>query len=771
MFRDGSRRAPLSRIPRVPPYRRSAILTPSPEAAVLPTLPSREPRATAEAAVRLVEATPIWTVGTPTGSLLSPEQFVTQLKESGLLPAQELNDLLAGLPGTPTVDALSEQLVRSGKLTRFQASKVAQGKAKSLILGNYTVVDKIGQGGMGLVVKARHRVMNRVVAIKVLSNATVRSPDALKRFHREVEAAARLNHAHIVAAFDADQANGTHFLVMEYVDGYDLASLVRQQGPLSIKRTLECLLQAGRGLEFAHAQGVVHRDIKPANLLVDRAGLVKILDLGLARLDGGEQRTDLTSSGQIMGTVDFMAPEQALNTRTADQRADIYSFGCTLYYLLTGRMVYSGETAMEKLLAHRESPIPSLMGMRSELHPTNPQAVALEAIVQKMLAKRPAQRYQSMGAVLRELEACLEGRPLEATVPLAPAAEEPLTSFLSFLSDRSPLTAQPAPVVEQTLDLSVLQGDSGTFVVSSDMARADTVLLARPAYRVVRRGPSGKVWAIGGAVLLLLMLLSTQTNRHRSVAPPQPVPSAIETPTSATAAVGPAIPQKSESPRPAPPPIIVSAEANYQLMFNGIDSYVQVPSLQYEPGGAYTCEAWFTLLPGSEAVSDPIVWTGSRWLAIWQVDRKFGLGVTGGWPSRIAGSVRPAPLYVPIHVAGMWVGEQQKLYVNGREVPLNPVKAQTYLPTHGGLFLGGAPEENLHHHRWYHGRIDEVRISRGLRYRSMFEPLKRFPDDDPDTLALYHCDEGTGERLVDSSGNDHYGQAVNVRWPRVLFAP
>lgn len=279
---------------------------------------------------------------------------------------------------------------------------VEQRKAKidRPTLGDYTLLEIIGSGGMGTVYKAIHRTMDRLVALKTLPPALTESPDALRRFRREAQAVARLSHPNIVVAHDAGEADGVHFLVMELIEGEDLARLVRNQGPLPVEEAVNCVLQAARGLEYAHGVGVIHRDIKPSNLLLDKDGTIKILDLGLARFHTAEQPTDLTGSGNVLGTIDYMAPEQAANTKHADHRADIYSLGCTLYYLLTGRPVYGGETTVERLLAHREQPIPSLQAACSGI------SRDLDRIFQKMVAKRPEDRFQSMGEVIRVLETC-----------------------------------------------------------------------------------------------------------------------------------------------------------------------------------------------------------------------------------------------------------------------------------------------------------------------------------------------------------------------------
>ena len=243
------------------------------------------------------------------------------------------------------------------------------------------------------------------MAIKMLPPQMMKDAAAAARFQREVQAAAKLRHPNIVAADDADCANGVHFLVMECVDGSDLSALIHKNGPLPVNQAVNYIIQAARGLEFAHSEGVVHRDIKPANFLLDKRGTVKILDMGLARIDGESAgQAALTTTGAIMGTVDYMSPEQAMDTKTADARADIYALGCSLYFLLTGKATYQGDTIMKKLVAHREHPIPSLRSARAEV----PEQV--DAVFKKMIAKKVEDRYQTMTEVITALDNCVRSQ-------------------------------------------------------------------------------------------------------------------------------------------------------------------------------------------------------------------------------------------------------------------------------------------------------------------------------------------------------------------------
>ncbi len=398
---------------------------------------------------------------------LTRDEFLQQINASGLMGGEVVASFLASFPEDKQPadgEALARELVKQKKLTKFQAEQIYAGKGKSLVLGNYVILDKLGQGGMGMVLKAEHKRLKRLVAIKMMSPAAVKTPDALKRFHREVEAAAKLRHPNVVATDDADEAKGIHFLVMEYVEGSDLSVLVKKQGPLSVEKAVACIVQAAKGLEFAHEQGVIHRDIKPANLLIDTKGTVKILDMGLARIEGetGGQ-AELTSTGAVMGTVDYMAPEQALSTKHADARSDIYSLGISLWYLLTGKCAYDGDSLMAKLLAHRDAPIPSLSSVRNEVSGT------VEAVFRKMVSKQAKDRYQTMTEVIKDLEGCLSGQLSSIKVNLPQATDD--SQFNAFLNNfdsssgasaavtKSRLSKAPSTVADSASEATLLTGD------------------------------------------------------------------------------------------------------------------------------------------------------------------------------------------------------------------------------------------------------------------------------------------------------------------------
>lgn len=337
------------------------------------------------------------------------KEYVQNLLASGLMDADELRDFRAGLPpelSHLSAESLGHELIRRGKLTNYQAVRIYEGRPQGLILGNYVIVDQIGAGGMGDVYKAEHRRMKRPVVIKVLHPRNTEAEVALKRFQREVVTAGKLTHPNIVTAFDAGEEGGVPYLVMEYIEGRDLSSVARIEGPLAVERALEYTLQAAAGLAYAHARGIIHRDVKPSNLLVDNQGVVKVLDMGLARLDQrhgdalAELEEAVTEDNQIVGTVDYMPPEQADASGQIDERADIYSLGCTLYRLLSGQPPFPADSIIKKLVAHRIDPIPPLRACRSDV----PES--LDLTYQRMIAKLPGDRFASMTEVIAQLEKC-----------------------------------------------------------------------------------------------------------------------------------------------------------------------------------------------------------------------------------------------------------------------------------------------------------------------------------------------------------------------------
>jgi serine/threonine protein kinase len=438
------------------------------------------------------------------------EQFVRNLRESRLFSPEEAASVEKVLQASaansksnapPTVEEVARLLIQSGKLTQFQAAIISQGRQQSLILGEYVLLDVLGKGGMGVVYRARHRRMDRVVALKTLAAAKIKD-DSVQRFHREVKAAARLSHPNIVTAFDAGEQGGTHYLVMEYVVGRDLAALVKEKGPLPLRQAIDYAQQTARGLEYAHNHGVVHRDVKPSNLLLDKEGVVKILDMGLARLSENllsenlldapkaAEAAELTGAGQILGTVDYMSPEQAVDVHSADHLSDIYSLGCTLFYFLARRPVYPGENILQRVLAHRDNPVPSVVASRPDCPP------ALDALIQRMLAKRAADRPQSMAEIIAVLETCL-ANPGAAPPPVAPPvvappekSGPPQSSWLEDLVSDAARSTDDSQVDEATLN--------------SQHTAHSAQTTRRPGSK--KGTPGGKGWKLRAGLALIVLL-------------------------------------------------------------------------------------------------------------------------------------------------------------------------------------------------------------------------------------------------------------------------
>lgn len=327
---------------------------------------------------------------------MTGETFLSLVRQSGLLDAEVLKRHIKELQdaGTDLADtsALAEGLVRRNALTRWQADKILVGKHKGFFLGKYRLMSHLGKGGMSSVYLAEHVLMRRRVAIKVLPQARVEDSSYLQRFHREAQAVAALDHRNIVRAYDVDQEGSVHFLVMEYVPGQSLQELVSRKGVQSPVVAAEYIRQAAEGLAAAHKAGLVHRDIKPGNLLVDDRGTVKLLDLGLARFSTEESEAaslTIAHEEKVLGTADYLAPEQALDSHLVDTRADLYSLGGTLYFLLTGHPPFPEGTVTQRLLAHQTKEPVSLRIKRPDV----PESFV--AIVERLMKKKPDDRFQT----------------------------------------------------------------------------------------------------------------------------------------------------------------------------------------------------------------------------------------------------------------------------------------------------------------------------------------------------------------------------------------
>jgi len=320
--------------------------------------------------------------------------------QSGLLTYEQIAEALAALPTLKDESPadrdkrLSARCVELGYLNRWQAGQLCSGQ-KKFNLGPYQIIDSIGQGGMGQVFKAEHTIMGRVVAVKVLPRSRS-TPDAILNFAREIRAQAQLDHENLVRAYDAGHDGNVHFLVTEYVPGTDLRRLIKTQGALSTNVAASIVTQAARGLEHAHERGLIHRDVKPGNLLVTPEGKTKVSDLGLAGYFNESEQTDVYG-GKVVGTADYLAPEQVTTPDKLTPACDMYALGCTLYYAVTSKVPFPGGTPREKAKAHCNLPPLDPRRLNAELSDDFVEVIA------EMMAKKPEQRLQTGSDVIARL--------------------------------------------------------------------------------------------------------------------------------------------------------------------------------------------------------------------------------------------------------------------------------------------------------------------------------------------------------------------------------
>ncbi len=736
------------------------------------------------------------------------EQFVAQLEDSGVISAAEIAAFQEShTPPAESAEDLGKLLVKHKKVTKLQAQMVYQGKGDRLLLGNYIIQKKIGAGGMGDVYLAKHKRMKRKVALKTLPAKMTQDQSAIRRFEREVEAAAKLSHPNIVAAHDADEANGIHYFVMEYVDGIDLSAVVKKEGVLQVDVAVNYILQAATGLEYAHEEGIIHRDIKPANLLLDKKGTIKILDMGLARIEDEAHEipaTQLTQDGSVMGTVDYMAPEQAKDTHTADARSDIYSLGCSLYYLLTGESVYRGSTMVNRIMAHQNDPIPSLTGKHILI------SQDVDAVFQKMVAKKPEDRFQSMSEVIVAIENCIQMKS-SSTVATEPSDPE-LQKFLQsqkFAS--SPTVVMSADAMAAEIPLTDTQNESLTSgFLNNTLGGTVFQPLQKRMQSIGKWG-----WIIAGTVLASLILLAgiiLKVDTSAGI-----IILEIDQPELAGAVVSVDDQQKitikagkgtepievvadekthtlqvtkggfetftkqftvnaggKETIKVRLMPLKVAekkmpsagtpAKSHSALRFQNRSDHVALP-LKHETAGDLTVEAWVTI---DENTNQPSTY-------ITNVKEGHGLflslassrGDNQQWGSTILnnGEFRLMPSHSKVeigkrtNIAVIYKGNVAQIYVNGHKKGKMNFKELDIL-TDGPFSIGWVSNQN------FKGSIDEVRFSNIARYSEDFTPTDHF-ENDKNTLALYHFDEGTGDVLKDASGNGHDGKIFGAKWVKV----
>jgi serine/threonine-protein kinase len=355
-------------------------------------------------------------------------RFVELVAKSRLVDHAALEKFLAQFrdrfgPELPQdVGQFSRAMVDAGLLTAWHSEKLLAGKYKGFFLGKYKLLGHIGTGGMSSVYLAEHTRLHDKRAIKVLPRTRVKDATYLARFQLEAKAIASLNHPNIVLAYDIDNEGDVHYIVMEYVEGIDLQGLVRRDGPLPPAQAALLLAQAADGLQHAHQRGVIHRDVKPANLLLDLEGKIRLLDMGLALVSAEEESLTVLHNENVLGTADYLAPEQALNSHQVDHRADIYGLGCTLYFLLTGRPPFPEGTLAQRIAKHQKAMPTSIRKLREDC------PGELEGICVKMMQKEAKYRYQSAAEVADALRkfasSAMEGdgyelSPMASRVPVS----------------------------------------------------------------------------------------------------------------------------------------------------------------------------------------------------------------------------------------------------------------------------------------------------------------------------------------------------------------
>jgi serine/threonine-protein kinase len=372
-----------------------------------------------------------------------------------------------------TPQRLAEGLVGAGLLTRWQAKKLLAGKSAGFYLGSYRLLRPLGKGGMGVVFLGEHHVMKRLMALKVLPAKALADERRIERFKEEARASGQLDHPHIVHAHDFAQTNDKFYIVMEYIDGIDVHQAIRRDGVMSYGDALDVISQAASGLAHAHERGIIHRDIKPSNLLLRTDGVVKISDMGLARV-GWQGADDSSSKNRLMGTADFIAPEQAIDSKTVDARADIYSLGCTFFYLLTGRPPFVADSVQQRLAKHQTAPPPNVRSVRSDCPPS------IADLIMRMMAKRPEDRPKSAVELVAQLQRIAGRTGIESSLRQSRHVAAASDTVLEEAVYQATIDDSSFPSGEAPLAVAVEEMDFGN-LPPIDLSTVATPPLSTPA--------------------------------------------------------------------------------------------------------------------------------------------------------------------------------------------------------------------------------------------------------------------------------------------------
>ncbi len=658
--------------------------------------------------------------------------------------------------------------------------------AVGVMLGPYQIARKLGQGGMGAVFEARHTKLKKTFAVKVLPPEMMKTPAMVARFEREMEAVGALDHPHIVRATDAGEFNGTHFLVMEYVEGTDLSLLVKRDGPLPVDAALEVIRQAALGLQHAHEHGLVHRDIKPSNLLMAEPSrsrsretsdpnaatlshpstapnartltssatpssattfTIKILDLGLARLGGDDSPSGLTSSGQLLGTPDYMAPEQWDDTRSVDARADLYSLGCTLAFLLTGKAPFDNgkqRSVLHIMKAHADAAAPDLTALRPEV------SAEVNALFQRLMAKRPEDRFQTAAEVVAALESLKSHRVgwVESSRPTVADAPSGGSRGLDppYGDSRTSLDAVRASDLSATTDIARETGIPVAERQGYVDAPTTSILAPRTSSRTADgKGSTGQSTrtAIRQVFVGLLIMLPILFGRQISQWVTPLIWGEI--------------------------PVLPIVERAAGLRFDGKDDYVEVTQLNWAYP-QFTIEAFVTSQAGSD--NGNIVTLAGGKSDSWEMMGLYDSGQANpgarqsgaqiGGRNGFKNVVAPLTTGVRQHRVLVYDGFHLHYYVNGlwqgkRKLAANEAMQWKFTRLRFGSGHDGK--------KFFEGQIDQVRISKVARYTDDFPPVTSVASDDM-TLALYNFDENEGELLKDASGHGRDARIVGATWVR-----